>query len=358
MTDWLNKAKIMIKLVKKQEEITMAKTVRMSDIAEALNVSTVTVSKALSNQKGVSEEMRAKVKEMSEQMGYKKYLTPKGINGRGYNIGVLVAEVYVEKYATFYWEMYQAINARAVRDNCFVLLEILNAEEEKELTPPKLLTEGKVQGLLVLGAIQSSYLRLLQEQFSVPLIFMDFYDSSLIEDAVISNSFYGTYTLTNYLFEMGHRDIAFVGTLLSTESITDRYFGYAKSLMEHGIKPREEWLVPDRDQKRRVYEEIPLPDEMPSAFVCNCDLIAGQVIKTLKKRGMRVPEDVSVVGFDDYIYPGVCNVGITTYAVNIEGMAETGLQILYSKINGDKHLVGMHMVEGKMVIKESVRKIN
>ncbi|MED9903930.1 MAG: LacI family DNA-binding transcriptional regulator [Lachnospiraceae bacterium] len=336
----------------------MAKTVKMSDIAEALNVSTVTVSKALSNQKGVSEEMRAKVKEMSEQMGYKKYLTPKGTGGRGYNIGVLMSEVYVEKYATFYWQMYQAINAKAVRDNCFVLLEVLSTEDEKALMPPKLLTEGKVQGLLVLGAIQSSYLKLLKEDFSIPLIFVDFYDSGVIEDAVISNSFYGTYTLTNYLIEMGHRNIAFVGTLFSTESITDRYFGYVKSLMEHGIKPKEEWLVPDRDQKRKVYEEIPLPEDMPSAFVCNCDLIAAQVIKTLKRRGIRVPEDVSVVGFDDYIHPGLCNVGITTYAVNMSGMAEAGLQILYSKINGDKPLVGMHMVEGEIVIKESVRKIN
>lgn len=336
----------------------MAKAVKMSDIAEQLGVSTVTVSKALSNQRGVSDEMRTRIKELAEQMGYKKYLTPKGGNGRGYNIGVLVAEVYVEKYATFYWEMYQEINAKAVKDNCFVLLEVLSIEEEKELTAPKLLREGKVDGLLILGAIQGSYLKMLKEEFSEPLVFLDFYDSEVHEDAVISNSFYGTYELTNYLIEKGHRDIAYVGTLLATSSITDRYFGYAKALAENGIALKEEWIVPDRDQKRRVYEDVPMPKKMPTAFVCNCDLTAAKVIKTLKKMDLRVPEDVSVVGFDDYIYPGLCNIGITTYAVNLEAMAEAGLQIMHAKMNGEKYHAGMNMIGGGIVEKESVKQIN
>lgn len=332
----------------------MAKTVTMSDIAEELGVSTVTVSKALSNQKGVSDSMRAKIKELAEQMGYKKYKTPRGENGQGYNIGVLVAEVYVEKYNTFYWELYQKINAKAVKDNCFVLLEILNIEDEKALVPPKLLTEEKIDGLLILGMIQTGYLKMLKEEFSIPLVLLDFYDSSLKEDAVISNSFYGTYALTNYLIEKGHTDIAFVGTLCATKSITDRFLGYTKALIEHDIPVRSEWIIPDRDQKRRIYPDVNFPKKMPTAFVCNCDLTASGVINGLRKKGLRVPEDVSVVGFDDYLFPGLCDVGITTYAVDMGGMAEVSLQVIYAKVNGDKYQKGMNIVEGYIIEKESV----
>ena len=335
----------------------MAKAVKLSDIAGQLGVSTVTVSKALSNQKGVSEEMRTKIQNLASELGYRKYLNPQSRGTKGFNVGVLVSEVYVEKYSTFYWEMYQAINTCAARENCFVLLEVLSTADEKELTPPKLLTEDKVDGMLILGAVQGVYLEQMKKAFPVPLVFLDFYDASVKEEAVISNSYYGTYELTNYLIEKGHRDIAYVGTLLTTGSITDRYFGYARSLLEHGIPLREEWVLPDRDQKRRMYDDMPMPKKMPTAFVCNCDLTAGKVINTLQKQGLKVPEDVSVVGFDDYIFPGLCDVAITTYSVNMNDMAETGLHTLRAKLSGEKYNHGMNMVGGHLIEKGSVRQI-
>ncbi len=62
----------------------------------------------------------------------------------------------------------------------------------------------------------------------------------------MSNSYFGMYIMTNYLFDMGHRDIGFVGNVLSTDSITDRYFGYMKSLYEHGVEIVQEWVLKDR----------------------------------------------------------------------------------------------------------------
>ena len=77
----------------------MAKTVKMSDIAERLNVSTVTVSKALSDQKGVSDEMRSKIKKLALEMGYQKPISKPEDRVRSYNVGVIVPEDYIEKYA-------------------------------------------------------------------------------------------------------------------------------------------------------------------------------------------------------------------------------------------------------------------
>lgn len=335
----------------------MAKTVKMSDIAERLNVSTVTVSKALSDQKGVSDEMRNKIKKLAVEMGYQKPVSKPEERVRSYNIGVIVPEDYIEKYQTFYWEMYQEINMAAVKNNSFVMLEVLNAADEKAGIPSKLLKENKIDGLIVLGGLKSSYLKMIKEHYATPTVYLDFYDPTIKEDCIISNSFYGTYMLTNYLFQNGHTNIGFVGTVLATKSITDRYLGYMKSLLEHGKNVREDWVLDDRDSDRHNFEKFVLPEEMPTAFVCNCDIIASWVIRELEQKGYRVPEDVSIVGFDDFLYPGLCDVPMTTYAVNMTKMAETGVKLLIEKMTGGETSEGMHLIEGRFIERESVRTI-
>ncbi len=96
---------------------------------------------------------------------------------------------------------------------------------------------------------------------------MDFCDEKADTDAVISDSYYGAYRMTNYLFDMGHREIAYVGTLLATGSITDRYLGYTKSMMEHGVAVRD-WTIADRDiHTGKIDMVAAAKDEMPTAFV-------------------------------------------------------------------------------------------
>ena len=94
----------------------MKKSVTMSDIAERLEVSTVTVSKALSGQKGVSEEMREKIKELAEEMGYRMPAGAKSQAARkSLNIGVLISERYLAEYDSFYWRMYREVADRAIQ---------------------------------------------------------------------------------------------------------------------------------------------------------------------------------------------------------------------------------------------------
>ena len=104
--------------------------------------------------------------------------------------------------------------------------------------------------------------------------------------------------------------------------------------------------------------EFQLPAEMPTAFACNCDLTAGLLVTELEKKGYRVPEDISIVGFDNYLYPGVCNLGITTYEVDIKEMARKTLNNLMKKMSGEYYKQGITIVEGHMVLKDSVKRIN
>lgn len=334
------------------------KSVKMADIAARLDVSTVTISKALSGQKGVSEEMRDRIIAMAEQMGYK---TPSAarekMNKKSYNIGVLISDRYLANYDSFYLKMYQEVVDRAIQKECFTLFEIVSEDMEENGQMPRLLEENKVDGLVVIGKPGYRYGDYLRENADIPLVFLDFYETDNNVDCFISDGFYGTYMLTNYLIDKGHREIAYVGTLFATESITDRYMGYVKSLLEHGINPKKEYIIEDRDVKsglRDNYSNYNFPREMPTAFVCNCDFIASLVIKALQEKGLRVPEDISVVGYDNYLYPGLCDVEITTYEVDIKEMAKGAINALIKKINGESYKKGIHIVEGHMVEKKSV----
>lgn len=337
----------------------MAKAVKLADIAERLSVSTVTVSKALSGQKGVSEEMREKIRQLADEMGYQQPSAKRREKaGQSYNIGVLIADRYLDKYDSFYWQMYQQVATKAVAKECFTLMEVVTAQAENNDELPKLVQEQKVDGIIVIGRLSETYLEFLNKKAGVPLIYLDFCDEKQETDAVISDSYYGAYRLTNYLFDMGHERIAYVGTLLATGSITDRYFGYTKSLLEHGHQVNPEWVIDDRDRKTGKIDAeqlMQLPADMPSAFVCNCDLTASYLIKKLRENGYRVPEDVSVVGYDNYLFPGLCDVAITTYEVDMKEMARRTIQTLIKKISGENYRQGIYIVEGHMVLKDSVK---
>lgn len=339
----------------------MAKAVRLADIAQRLGVSTVTVSKALSGQKGVSEKMRAKITQLAKELGYQQTFAQSGRKtDRSYNLGVLIAECYLDKYDSFYWQMYQQVITKASKKGCFTLMEVVSTEMEENAELPQIVQEQKIDGMIIIGRLKKEYLKNLSQQTEIPLVYLDFCDEGQETDAIISDSYYGAYSLTNYLFAMGHTRIAFVGTLLATGSITDRYFGYAKSLLEHGLQVKEEWVIEDRDKETGNINAdlwIRLPEEMPTAFVCNCDLTASFLIKKLRGAGYLVPEDISVVGYDNYLFPGLCDVAITTYEVDVEEMASKAIQTLLKKIKGESYRQGICIVEGHMVIKDSVKKL-
>lgn len=338
----------------------MAKKVKLQNIADHFNISCVTASKALANQKGVSEELREKIKAYAKEIGYQ---SPTEIKlsqvSKSYNIGVIVAEKYFQRTQSFYWILYQELAQRAILKECFTLLEILSYANEKALVKPKILEDNRIDGLIVLGSLSSKYISMLEQSVKVPYVFLDFYSKSGASDSIISDSFYGMYKLVSHLIENGHRKIAFVGTLMSSKSINDRYFGYLKACMENGIGLDEVMVIDDRPKDGsgiKAPEEISLPEKLPTAFACNCDTTAGVIIEALSLRGLKVPEDVSIVGFDNYSALDR-HYEITTYEVDVKEMAGKTINTLLKKITGEKYKKGNVIVEGRVIYKNSVEKI-
>ncbi|MDO4296939.1 MAG: LacI family DNA-binding transcriptional regulator [Lachnospiraceae bacterium] len=329
--------------------------VRMADIAQRVGVSTVTVHNALSGQKGVSDEVRNRILQAADEMGYRQRpaVTVRE-KGRGLkNIGVIISEKYLADYTTFYWKMYQEMALIATDKNCAVVVEILKHYNEDNLVVPRIVEEHTVEGVIVLGEISREYIRVLKRQTDMPVIFLDFYDKELANDAVIADNFYGMYLMTEYLFARGFRRMAYVGSIHETSSIMDRYCGFYKALLEHGVQLRPEWLIEDRNRIGNI--EIVLPECLPEAFVCNCDLTAGLLMMKLEERGIRVPEDISVVGFDNYLYPGFPDKKITSYEVNTGAMAKVALDKVLKQMKNTGRGRGLDVVSGHIVEKQSVR---
>ena len=340
----------------------MVKEVKLADIAEKVGGSVVTVSKALSGQKGVSEEMRARIKELADEMGYTPIHTAQAGRSRSYTVGVVTFETYFTRFASFYWKMYQELATRAVKKNCFSMLEVISSYDEDNLVWPKLITENqKIDGIIVIGRPKQSYLKMLYQNKKIPMVFMDFYDDEEIVDSVVSASFNGMYRMTDYLIKNGHTKVGFVGSVMYTESITDRYFGYCKALMEHGIEVRQDWVIRDRDYSDGVIGieyKLQLPKEMPTAFVCNNDVTAYALIRQLEERNYHVPEDISVVGYDDYLYPEYGDSRITTYLVDMAEMSKIALSCVIRRIENVSMNASVHIVNGRIIERTSVKKIN
>ncbi len=338
----------------------MSKKITMSDIAKELGISTVTVSKALSGQKGVGEQMRQRIIEIANERGYQKSVSIEA--NESYKIGVLIGSRYVGNIDSFYGHMYQIFSAKAAKIGSFTMLEILSDDDEKNLVYPKIIGDGNVDAVVIMGALGEEYLNMLDEKLGTPTFYMDFTDRKHKKDSVISGSFYGSYILTNYLFDKGHTQIGYVGTVLSTPSITDRYLGYVRAMMEHGIDIKKEWILNDRsinNEKVDIENNLVLPKgKLPTAFVCNCDLTANVFMQYLKVKGYKVPEDISIVGYDDFLFADVSSIGITTYKVDMDEMVKRTLKRITHVLRGEKYRGGLSIVEGYLIERDSVKDLN
>lgn len=333
------------------------KSVTMSDIASELGCSTVTVSKALGDKDGVSSELRQRIKQKANEMGYRVSGVSKSSKDvMTYNIGVLVSKRFISDASAYYWVVYRYIVELLQKQSYYGILEVVPEKDERAGITPNSLTDRKVDGIIVLGQFSDRYVeKILSVQ--IPAVFLDFYSSRSDVETILSDNFFGSYTVTNHLIDKGHRRIGFIGTITATSSIQDRYMGYYKSLLEHRIPLRDDWVIDDRDEEGMVFKALRFPDEMPTAFVCNCDRVAYMAVNQLKAMGYRIPEDISVVGYDNHIYSTISNPRITTMDVNSHRMSSEAVEIIVKKIRDNNYRCGRILVTGKLLERDSVRNL-
>jgi LacI family transcriptional regulator len=287
-------------------------------------------------------------------MGYEYHGGDRKAPREHMDIGILIPDRYFEA-ESFYAQMYKRLIKKLAENGHFGLLEILSEEKEQGLIPPNLLLTGHVDGLILLGEPSKAYYRKIAQE-GMPVVYLDFYDEQANADAVAGDNAYGAYRLTSHLIRRGHRRIGFVGNVKATGSIMDRFLGFYRAMLVNDLPVREDWILSDRGITGGLVPPE-LPEEMPTAFVCNCDITARMMIELLQKKGYRVPEDVSITGFDDFPAGSENDVPLSTFRVNTDGMIAMAVKTMLDRCAGVQKPFGRMVVGGEPVYRESEREL-
>lgn len=179
----------------------------------------------------------------------------------------------------------------------------------------------------------------------------DFYETDAKHDCVIADNFLNGFSATNYLIEKGHTRIGFVGRYDQTLSIADRFFGYQKALASHGIAFNPQWHLSNNDPDTGIYSlNIPLPDDLPTAFVCHCDRAAYFLIQRLQMANLSVPEDISVISFDntnlaENVQPPLTTVNISTKEIAKSSYARLRKRIANNALPTQRIYIPSNLIE-------------
>lgn len=328
------------------------KKVTMKDIAEEMNVSIVTVSKALAGKEGVSEVLRENIVDKANELGYVvKGERPKE-EKNSTTIAIIISERFISENS-FYFRIYQEMIARLSEKGYIGILEVVRLENENNGILPNVIRMDSVEQVIVIGEMKAAFLESLV-QTNLGIIFFDFENEEYDVDCVVSDGSNGGFLLTRYLVKNHYRRICFVGDYRSTRSILDRYMGHLKYLIAKNLDGEGNSVISDRDEFGQ-FVDLQLPKEMPEAFLCNCDEVAYRLIDTLEQKGYSVPEDVAVVGYDDYARQVPEGVQLTTYRVNVEDMIKQCIHIIEQRVKNRHYRRGTTVVYGKLIIRKTVK---
>lgn len=328
-------------------------SVSMQKIADELGVSKVTISKALNGKEGVSAPLREKIRETADKYGY---VLPDYGKRRSRNIAIVMSErFHFGDESKFYMRMYDSIVLH-LRQFGYSNVMMTPNRHTIRADMQTLSRPGMFDGMMFLGILDHQVRDVLDE-LPLPKVYVDVYDSTHKSDSVVTENMYSMYEMTSYLISMGHSKIGFVGTVGSTTSITDRYLGYVRCLIEQGIELDRDWCISDRDEEGYAVP-LELPHRLPTAFVCNCDESAFRLVRDLKKLGKKVPKDVSVVGFDDSIYAQLCEPPLTTVAVDVDRIGKMAVKYMRKHMQTpQKKSAEIFRVPGRIICRDSVRRM-
>ena len=332
----------------------LKKNITMGDIAKAMNVSTVTVSKALGNREGVSESLRERIKRKAEEMGYRirkgERVFPEGLM---HNVAIVAAKSFLGDPASLCWELYKNIVELLRKQDFYGMLEEFD-DSAKASDIPLSLRDEKADGLILIGQFPEEYIERLTSYY-IPVVFLDLCRSRPSGDMVIADSLFGGYTLTSHLIANGHRKLGFVGDINGSPSVRERHLGFYRALLENRLPLRPEWILSDRVGAFEL--PLELPSGMPTAFVCGSDETAYRLVNQLTDNGIAVPDEVSVVGFDNHTYSTMCRPHLTTMDINASALAGEAVDMILHKIRDRSYSGGTRLITGRLIRRDSVRNL-
>lgn len=329
--------------------------VTIMDVAREAGVSPTTVSRVLNNHAHVRPDKRARVLTAITRLGYVVNQQARSLaGGCSHVIGLLVHEVGV----AYTGEIIRGIEEELVTAQYELMLYTTHRRKTKESTYVATLTRGMTDGLLLLLPLNpQAYLETLhRERF--PYVLIDHQGTNEACPAVAATNRQGSYDATAYLIELGHRRIGFITGELHLGCAVDRLTGYQAALADHGIDFDPALVVEGHFQQPDGYAGakalLALPDP-PTAIFASNDVSAFGVMDAVRDHGLRIPEDISVVGFDDIPQAAYVHPALTTVRQPLEQMGQLATQMLLRQIRDPDYTGERIELPTELVIRESCR---
>lgn len=297
----------------------MNKRITIKDVAKYANVSSATVSYVINDVKKVSDKTKTRVFEAIKELNYYPDFTAVSLSKKKSNlIGIILpltkdSPASVFKNNLYYNEFVSGVEVIARNSKLDTMIAgVANPEECKRWVKSR-----NLDGLIFLGLFPKSLYNEMK-LLNIPIVLIDTYEkhTNLFSHVQVNDEL-GGYLATKHLIELGHRDIAFIATTLKSSPVDrKRYQGYQSALIEAGIKLNENLIFQNKDitfeNGMMVAQEIISYKGELTGIVSVSDILAIGVIKALQQKGKRVPDDYSVVGFDDLTISQFTTPGLTT----------------------------------------------
>jgi DNA-binding LacI/PurR family transcriptional regulator len=328
----------------------------IKDIARLANVSHPTVSRALQNSPLVNPRTAEKIRKIAAEAGYRASAVARGlVTRRSMTIGLVVTTVA----DPFTSEVFSGIEQEAHDRGYCVFLAESNADPERERKVVQIFAERRVDGIIVtssrLGAL---YLPLLSE-LMVPIVLVnDQLPGGFVHSVQIQN-LEGSRAAASHLTGLGHRRIAYLGDEFGYQSDAERCAGYREALEAAGIAFLPE-LVVHGDGKpeaalRAMDALLALP-QPPTAVCCYNDMSALGAMRSIHLHGLRVPEEISVAGFDDLFFAPYTQPPLTTVRQPTRRMGQLAMESLFKLMSGDESEIRIK-VEAELIVRASTGRV-
>ncbi len=325
--------------------------INIKEVAKLANTSITTVSRVINNSGYVKMETRKRIEETIKTLGYKPLERSGGAKATK-TFGLIVPNIE----NPFYGKMANHLSSVANSFNynlLFINIKCIDENKDEVLID---LLNNRVNGLIYASSYRSLEIAHLAQDKGIPVVVLD---REITTDKITSvsvNNNYGAFIATEHLIKLGHKNIAYIGASENMEISTKRKTGYLRALEANNISVDERQICYGNYTMQSGFEcaEMLLKDnqEITAVLAVN-DLMAIGVINYLHKSGRKVPEDVSVLGFDNIELAGSITPSLTTVEYPIERMSEVVIELLLRQINDTGNSVEALTLFPKLVVRES-----
>lgn len=333
----------------------------IKDIAAEAGVSVMTVSNVINNNHArVSPATEQRIRDIMARHNYVPNMAARSLISKSSHIIALLLPIWHASTASMLLDPYtgQLVGQleELLREKEYYVMICSFDSVEQVLTIQQ---NWQMDGMILVLPHEDRITRELIRKTQAPLVVFDRYYEDLPMLSVGLDDRGGGYQATRYLLEKGHRDIGFAApSIYESSVIQDRFHGYLDALGEYGLQARKEWLfdgVVHQEGGEAVAEALTAMDRRPTAILATEDLLACGIVRGFQERGLRVPEDLSVIGFDDSMPARLITPQLTTVAQDIRQKAATGVGQLFRAMEDARFRSEHAVLDVRLVERQSVQ---